>query len=146
MIERITYSDEESPDPNHSNSEPVGMREITEAEFAQSEFFTFCPVAIEYRQIIPKRPEGTKGVQVHNKVYSIRIYWMNTEPGQADGFAMRNDYYEGKVRYYRVGCDHDYKELSVAEARKKGHSHFGNCYHVTECAHCKRIFAYDSSG
>lgn len=146
MIERITYSDEESPDPNHSNSEPVGMKELTEAEFAQSEFFTFTPVAVEHRQIIPKRPKHTKGVQTNNQVYSLLIFWMNTEPGQADGFAMRNDYYEGRMRYYRVGCDHDYQELSVAEARKKGHMHFGNCYHVTECAHCKRIFAYDSSG
>lgn len=134
MIDKIEYSDEESPDPSGFNSEPIGLKEISEKEFAQSDFFTYSPVALEYRQVMPK----------NGKVYSLRIFWMNTTPGQANGFAMHSDYWGGKIRYYKVGCDHKYRELSASEAKDKGHHHSGNCYHVTECIHCGRIFSYDS--
>jgi hypothetical protein len=43
-------------------------------------------------------------------------------------------------------CLHEWRELSVQEARSKGISHFGMCYHVVECKHCGRIRSYDSSG
>ncbi len=43
-------------------------------------------------------------------------------------------------------CFHEYTELSQQEAREKGVSHFGMCYHVLQCIHCDQITAYDSSG
>jgi hypothetical protein len=50
------------------------------------------------------------------------------------------------VGWLHYGCEHNYRELSVAEAREKGHNHFGMCYHVCECQKCGHINAYDSSG
>jgi hypothetical protein len=41
--------------------------------------------------------------------------------------------------------DHEYVELTVAECRKLGVYHAGNCYHVNRCKHCGNVSAYDSS-
>ena len=42
-------------------------------------------------------------------------------------------------------CIHTTKELTQAECRKRGITHHGMCWHVTECIHCGKISAYDSS-
>lgn len=42
-------------------------------------------------------------------------------------------------------CVHKYREMSVKEARDKGHEHWGMCYHVYECRKCKQVIAQDSS-
>lgn len=42
-------------------------------------------------------------------------------------------------------CIHNYKEITQAECRRRGVSHFGNCYHVCRCPKCGAITAYDSS-
>lgn len=48
-------------------------------------------------------------------------------------------------RYFRLGCPHTFRELSQVEARQKGHSHFGMCYHVYECSKCGSTHSTDSS-
>ena len=123
------------PDPGNYNAPPVGMKEISEKEFAQSSFFVYSFVATEYRQVL-----------INKKYMDIKIFWMNIEPDQADGFAVHNDYWGGKVTYYRVGCEHKYKEMSQDDARKEGHQHFGMCYHVSKCTKCGKVISYDSSG
>jgi hypothetical protein len=141
---KIVNSDMESPDPGGYNREPKGMVEISEAEFAQSAYFVWMAEAIETRQIITSVNDAVYSAR--RGMYPLMIFWMDTDPKQASGFAIRHDYYEGKIRYFRVGCDHDYGELSQKEARKRGIAHFGNCYHVTECKKCGKILSYDSSG
>jgi len=49
-------------------------------------------------------------------------------------------------RYFRIGCEHKWIELSQAESKKRGISHYGNCWHVNYCDECGEVWTYDSSG
>lgn len=61
--------------------------------------------------------------------------------------SVEGDTYSGyEMRYFRIGCEHSFKELSGQECKDKGILHFGMCWHVKECQHCGYIQSYDSSG
>jgi hypothetical protein len=49
------------------------------------------------------------------------------------------------VKYFRIGCKHEFVELFQDECEKRDIYHAGRCYHVSECKLCKLIDAYDSS-
>ena len=115
------------------NDFPPNWTEITEEEFAQSKFFTYSPDYVDYRQMLDGK----------NPCVSARLYFFWGD----EGFAIVNDYWGKKVKYFRFYlCEHDYTELSSKEARKRGISHFGNCYHVLVCEKCDHVWSYDSSG
>jgi len=77
------------------NEIPAGWREINEGQFAQSMFFTYTPVAHEYRQIFPPG-------EPH--VLDIKMFHMH----DGTGFAMYSDYWGKKVRYFAFGCEHEW--------------------------------------
>lgn len=49
-------------------------------------------------------------------------------------------------RYFRIGCGHNWVELSQAESKKRGISHYGMHCHVNYCDECGEVWKYDSSG
>jgi len=53
--------------------------------------------------------------------------------------------YDEPVRFYRVGCQHDYVELNSEECRSINVVHFGRCYHVERCSKCGKVRQFDSS-
>lgn len=53
--------------------------------------------------------------------------------------------YDEPVQYFRIGCDHEYQELSQRTCRERNLFHGGRCYHVNECTKCGHIWSYDSS-
>jgi hypothetical protein len=112
---------------------PPNFKSMTEKEFAQSHFFSYSPTSIEHRQaIIP----GGKTVS------SLKLYFYHDDTG----IAITNNYWEGKVLYFRFAvCEHEWREMGATEALAKGHRHYGNCYHITECTKCQTISGYDSS-
>ena len=112
------------------NECPENFREITEKEFAKSWFFVYSPNTVEYRQF-----------KFEEKIGSFRLFNFHT----GIGFAMTNDYWEGKVRYFQYGCEHNWKEISAKEAREEG-IHTGYQFHVNKCTKCGEIWSYDSSG
>lgn len=115
------------------NDSPPNFKEISEKEFAQSKFFTYDSDYREYRQI----------TNFGDKCIPIQLYYFFDQTG----YGMSSDYWNGKVRYFQFSkCEHEYRELSVSEARQKGQIHHGNCYHVYECVKCGYIIAQDSSG
>lgn len=71
----------------------------------------------------------------------IHIFWFNDR-----GYGFYHDYWEKKVYCWEVGCDHEYKELSVEQSRKRGISHWGMHCHVYECPKCGYLYSVDSSG
>lgn len=130
-MERVVYIDEPAPDGTGYNEAPQKWRSITEEEFAKSLFFQYNPELIEDRAIL----------QDDKPALMAKLFWFHDDTG----IGMVNDFWGGKVQYFAFGCDHDYKELSAKECVKRGIYHGGQCYHVTECAKCKRINAVDSS-
>ena len=116
----------------HPNDFPDGWREITPEEFSTSDFFSYSPEYIEYRQMYDNHKAG-----VHAKLFHFP---------DGTGIAMSNEYWEKKVRFYKFGCEHSYNELSTKQASEEGVSHFGNCYHVYKCSKCNHVMSQDSSG
>lgn len=139
-METLVYKpDLKAPDGTTYNDYPLGWKEITEKEFAQSKFWVYRSTMVESRQMYHKTPEG------HNDVVKgftgAVLYWFHDKTG----VAMSHDYWGGKIHYYVFGCDHKYTELSQDECGKRGIYHAGRCYHVSECKVCGTISAHDSS-
>lgn len=133
LIQKIEHVDIESIDGTDDNVEPIGFREITEKEFAQSQFFQYTPDYMESRQIYDSK--------LSDKAFTVEIFWFQDKTG----LALSRDYWEGKMRYFACGCDHNYKELSQKECQKAGIAHEGRCWHVLKCKKCKHIYSVDSS-
>lgn len=114
-------------DATHYNAAPLGLREITEAEFAQSDYWIYSPVKEEFRQIMryPEGVEPIKGLQ------GIRMYWMH----DGHGWGMYHDYWAKKIRYFRFGCEHEWTDKKI-----------GNCLHLYTCSKCGKKKEVDSSG
>jgi len=140
MLDKFVSTDKKAPDGTDFNDPPVGLRRISEKEFARSQFFTYVPRYTEYRQILVNSKEDLskrgRGVMI-----TLRMYWFDDDTG----VAIHNDYWKGKMEYFTFGCKHDYSELSQKECHKRGISHFGNCFHVSECKKCNYVMSYDSS-
>ena len=125
------------------NFAPPGFKEITDEEFAQSGFFTWCKVGMEFRQLLPENIDQSKMLSPVTQMLTVTMFYMN----HGANFAIANDYWGKKVRYFMFAdCYHEYVELSKEESEKRGHRHFGNCYHVELCKKCGYVWAYDSSG
>lgn len=137
MQKLIYASKEECPDITrdiHPNDFPVGWREITVGEFARSDFFTYSPIYMEYRQMHSKdRPTF--------KMTAAKLFHFS----DGTGIAMEQDYWGEDVIYYKFGCDHSYDELSSKESHNRGIKHFGMCFHVYECSKCSHVMSQDSS-
>jgi hypothetical protein len=126
---------DKAPDGLGYNNVPVNMTEITEKEFVQSPFFTYSFSKYEHRQAIF---DVGKGAQYQD----IKIFWLH----DGSGYCMITDFWDGKLRYFRCGCNHSWVELTASDCRERNISHYGNCYHVYECSDCGYVKADDSSG
>jgi len=137
---KITPTSNKAPDGTTFNDPPIGLRRISEKDFAQSQLFAYNPVATEYRQVYVDKE--TLAANRNGKMMALHMFWFE----DGTGIAMYSDYWKGKVEYFAFGCDHVYHELKQEECSKRNIQHFGMCYHVSECEKCKHILSYDSSG
>jgi hypothetical protein len=110
------------------NDYPPGWRELTAAEFARSSFFTYQTTMVEYRQM---HGEGT--------YRSAHLNWMHDNTG----FAIVNDFWEGTIKYFMFGCEHEYGDAQ-AEIEKRGIRLFSHD-HALYCVKCKYLSIHDSS-
>jgi hypothetical protein len=123
----------------HGNYAPKGWREITEKEFSQSLFFTYTPVAIEYRQLTCDY-DGNK----LNEKYMLAVKMFMMHDGT--GVAISADYWEGKLRFFAFGCQHEYREYGREYATEhKLPYEGGRCMHNYHCKKCSDVMIHDSS-
>lgn len=114
------------------------MRELSESEFAQSAFFSSCIEYVGYRQILPANLSWKEKC-----ILSVRYFITNRR--DFSGFAMCNDYYGGKVRYFKFGpCEHQYRN-PTEEDLKNGVPRPAMCFNVSVCEKCGYVYAVDSS-
>lgn len=97
----IVHSNKEAPDGTGYNDPPVNFKEITEKEFAQSQFHSYSPVLIEYRQMIVKE-DLSPGKLSNGRMLSSHLYWFADDTG----IAIVSEHHKGKVRYFSFGCNH----------------------------------------
>lgn len=96
------------------------FKKINEEELAQSMFFKYSPEFISFSQI-----------KHEDKFYNFYLYWFHDNTF----IAFSNDYWEGKVKYYKGGCEHpNFTETKI-----------GNCLHLRECTKCGYKEEIDSS-
>lgn len=76
------------------NDFPPGWREISEAEFAKSQYFIYHPDLIEHRQMLRSKEFEYTGACVDVNLY---FYFDGT------GYAIVNYFWSGKVRFYTFG-------------------------------------------
>ena len=86
--------------PEHPNLAPIGLKLLTEKEFAQSHYWTYSPDYIEFRQFHPYKE--IDGITIRDG----RIYYMHDNTG----YLISHDYYAGRIYYFKFGCNHQYKE------------------------------------
>lgn len=113
------------------NDAPVGFREVTPAEFVDSRASIYAADLYEIRQIWDMK----------SPALSVQMFFMPDRTG----WAMMPDRHSRRVRYFLFGCEHRYRELSMAECRERGVYHAGRCYHVRLCERCGYISAVDTS-
>lgn len=100
------------------------------------------PKYIEYRQVLDIPDTST--------MLSIQIYWYHNfaiaivYPGNWGLEDGKVKYHTG-LRYFRIGCKHNFRKLTRKECLNREIEHYGMCYHVYECENCGVIEAYDSS-
>jgi len=143
MIHKIDYFEIQSKEQREaheskwgkSNDAPPGFTEITAEEFAQSGFFTWCKLGIEFRQICNFGESKLLKQPKNREMLSITLFYMN----HGDNYGMAHDYWDKKVRYFKfTTCYHNYVEV--------GNQGMRSCYNVCKCNKCGDVWEYDSSG
>lgn len=115
------------------NEYPPGWRKLSEAEFAQSNFFSHAPDLVEYRQMLKDRsPNLREPMPDHAVSAHLQFLWDGT------GYAIVNDFWGKKVSFYAFGCDHDYEG-------DPDYKPDGACMHGYRCKKCGHKWVVDSS-
>lgn len=102
----------------------------------------YVPNYIEFRQVLNIPDAST--------ILSTQIYWYYNFAiaiVYPDNWGLERDKvkYDTGLRYFRIGCEHDFRELTRKECLNREIDHYGMCYHVYECENCGVIEAHDSS-
>lgn len=111
------------------NDFPPNWEEITEEEFARSNFFVYSPIYEENRQMYPHDKKGSKDIFTYTPA---RLYFMS----DGTGYGIRNDFSKQKMHYYKFAfCLH---EFGSDLGRFRGQ-------HIFVCKKCGYRWEYDSS-
>lgn len=94
---------------------PSGWTEITQEEFAQSDFFRYTALATGWSRTL---------------LGDARLFFMHNDTG----FAMIGDYWDKKISIFKFGCQHDFKSEEV-----------GRCLTKYTCKKCSFAQTVDSS-
>ena len=119
----------------HYNDFPPNWREISEAVFAKSAHFTYTPWLTEYRQMLrylDGRPNAKEMVGAH-------LHYQ----GDGTGYAVVNDFWAGKVRFYAFGCAHEWGDPSE-ELKKRG-IRLSAMETASYCKKCGHLEIHDTS-
>lgn len=145
MVQKLIYADstEQAREKDllggYNDAFP-NMVEMSEEEFAKSSFFVNCIEYVGYRQILPNRLPPT---MKEKQMLSVRYFITNVR--DMSGFAMSQEYWKGKVRYFRFGpCEHKFRN-PTEEDFKNGVPRPAMCFSVSVCEKCGYVYAVDSS-
>lgn len=125
------------------NSLPKPHYEVTQHDF------------IYYLSIYSIREIEHRQLRDYEGYLDCYIFWFSdcalaillpTEWDYREGETFSGFIYKKPIRYFYIGCKHDFEELSPEECKKLGIPHHGMCWHVVRCKKCGIIRAYDSSG
>lgn len=146
----------------HGNAPPINFRPITEKEASET-LFVYSPIFSEYRQIYPwddktnslafngqvswpwEKPDydgysPPKGKYHHDgSMIAARFFYMS----DGTGWAMSNAYWEGKVLWFKFGCNHEWGPFPKDHPALK--IYLFRCEHRYYCIKCGHWHITDSS-
>jgi hypothetical protein len=134
VVDQLTTGKMSKPDwvtdMGHHNAMPEPCREIDIHRFLHM-VGIYNPKAIDRRQII---------VGPNSAMESTTIFWFHNcgmafvHPSKWDCKPEGGIEYDlSQCKFFEIGCDHKYGELTQKECRERGMSHYGHCWHVMEC-------------
>lgn len=138
-VSLVNYSDK-----RFGGDYPESLKEIDENEFAASIFFMYSPDEITYEQLHPSKLPFTNSIKY---AFAVHFYWFFD--GTGFGMSSMRDSAKSKqrVRYFKVGCTHNYQSLSVKQCEefelKNRPYEFNSVYRCKKCGH---VMQPDSSG
>jgi hypothetical protein len=109
---------ESTPHPKYRygcDAHPHGWTEITQEEFAQSDFFRYSPYATGWSRTL---------------LGDARMFFLPRDVG----YALIGDYWEKTVRIFKFGCQHESTSKEV-----------GRCLTEYTCKKCGYVEVIDSS-
>jgi len=101
---------------------PLGWREITEKQLAQSEFFHMEPSVQGHAQLW----KDQDGNPLDGQAITISWYWWSC--GET-GIALVSDFHAGRVLAYEFGCDHQMEHIT-------SHPRYGSQISADQCRVC----------
>jgi len=133
----------EDIDRTDYNSLPRPFVEITESDYIQR-IGAGTPQYIEFRQVYEDGFSHHLNTRIewHHDIAIAIVFPAEWTCDNDLKFRIR---FKQPLRYFYIGCDHKWKELSTEQARALDVPHYGACYHVYMCSECSRITAQDSS-
>jgi hypothetical protein len=101
IMDVLVTSQDEAPDGTGYNDPPINLKEITEADFAKSQFHSYTFTHVEFRQMILK-DDLSSGKLTNGKMVQAKLFWFSDDTG----VAISADSWKGTVRYFAFGCNH----------------------------------------
>ena len=112
---------------------PIPYKTINVHEF-RFMFANYVPSYVEHRHIdIKGRILSAKIFYFHDVAYAMVFDKSNHKNKD------KKMVYDRPIIYYRIGCEHFYRELSKEVCAKRNLVHFGASWHVSECNICGMI-------
>lgn len=117
------------------NDFPPHWTEINEGAFCISEHFLNRPAMIEFRQMRDK-------TDPRKPIISAHLHW---QEGLSHGYAIVPYRAEGKVRFFRFGCPHQWAVTPYEILKSDGVADILPGLHYYRCKRCSLVWSQDSS-
>jgi len=108
-MDTLVRSEDKAPDGTGYNDPPVNLKEITEADFAKSQFHSYTFTHVEFRQMLLKE-DLSPGKLSGGRMVQAKLFWFTDDTG----VAISADSWKGKVRYFSFGCNHDVEQKTYS--------------------------------
>lgn len=105
-MDSLVRSNDEAPDGTGYNDPPVNLKEITEADFAKSQFHSYTFTYVEFRQMLLKSDLSPTG----DHLVQAKLFWFPDDTG----VVISADSWKGTVRYFSFGCNHDVEQKTFS--------------------------------
>jgi len=122
--------------------------EIDQVGLADTHFDSYNPEVDRYtyvkigrhtlQGILHVYPDGSGVFRCRTYERLDPVTWPTSDPNARSGLGRI------KIRFWRFGCQHNYRDMT-GEERRKHNITLGRCEHANVCVHCGHVWVYDSS-
>lgn len=112
---------------------PVPYRIATVHEF-RKQFADCVPSHVEYRTIIIRKEHMSAKIFYFSDCAYAMVFDLKSHMNKDNHLV-----YDKPILYYKIGCEHNYIELTKEQCFERNLIHFGLLWHVNLCKKCGMI-------